>query len=84
MAQINLSTEKKLMDLENGRRRIYICMCDWVTLLYGRKSTEYCKPTIMEKIKIIFKKISQITVSRNTHMHILFRNRSINSRRSYL
>ena len=31
-------------------------MCDWVTLLYSRKLTEHCKPTIMEKIKIILKK----------------------------
>jgi len=29
---------------------------DWVTLLYSRKLTELCKPTIIEKIKIIFKK----------------------------
>ena len=29
-------------------------MCDWVTLLYSRKLTESCKPSIMEKIKIIF------------------------------
>ena len=31
-------------------------MCDWVTLLYDRKLTAHCKPTIMEKIKIIKKK----------------------------
>ena len=30
-------------------------MCDWVTLLYSRKLTDHCKPTIMEKIKIINK-----------------------------
>ena len=30
-------------------------MCDWVTLLYSREVTECCKPTIMEKIKIIKK-----------------------------
>lgn len=30
-------------------------LCDWVTLLYGRKLTEYCKPTIVEKLKIIKK-----------------------------
>ena len=35
-------------------------MCDWVTLLYGRKLTEYCKQAIMEKIKIIIKKINKI------------------------
>ena len=28
-------------------------MCDWVTLLYSSKLTEDCKPTIMEKMKII-------------------------------
>ena len=31
----------------------YICMCDRVTLLYSRKLKDCCKPTIMEKIKII-------------------------------
>lgn len=31
-------------------------MCDLITLLYNRKLTECCKPTIMEKIKIIKKK----------------------------
>ena len=31
-------------------------MCGWVILLYSRKLTEHCKPTIMEKIKIIWKK----------------------------
>ena len=30
-------------------------MCDWAILLYSRKMTEHCKPTIMEKIKIIKK-----------------------------
>ena len=30
-------------------------MCDWVSLLYSRKLAEHCKPTIMEKIKIIKK-----------------------------
>ena len=41
------------------RKRMSICMCDWVTLLYSRKLTEHCKPTIMEKIKIINKKIKK-------------------------
>ena len=40
----------------NMRKRMHICMCDWVTLLYSKKLTEYCKPTIMEKIKIITKR----------------------------
>ena len=38
------------------RKRMYICMCDWVILLYSRILKEHCKPTIMEKIKIIKKK----------------------------
>ena len=33
----------------NVRERMYICMCDWVTLLWSRKLTEHCKPTIMGK-----------------------------------
>ena len=24
-------------------------MCDWVTLLYSRKSTEHCKPAMVDK-----------------------------------
>lgn len=34
---------------------MYMCMCNWVTLLYSRKLTEDCKPATMEKIKIIIK-----------------------------
>lgn len=30
-------------------------MCDWITLLYSRKLTEHCKPTVMEKIKMKLK-----------------------------
>ena len=30
-------------------------MCDWVPLLYSRKLMEPCKPTIMDKITIIYK-----------------------------
>ena len=33
------------------RKRMYISMCDWVTLLYGKKLTGHCKPTTMEKNK---------------------------------
>ena len=40
---------------DNARKRMYICMCDWVTLLFSRKLTEHCKPATMEKIKIIKK-----------------------------
>ena len=35
---------------------VSIYIYDWGTLLYSRKLTELCKPTIMEKIKVIFKK----------------------------
>ena len=41
---------------DNMRTRMYICMCDWVTLLHSRKLTEHCKPAIMEKVKIILKR----------------------------
>ena len=36
---------------------MYMCMCDWVTLLHGRKLTKHCKPAIMGKkiIKFFFK-----------------------------
>ena len=37
------------------RKRMYICMCGWVTLLYSRKLTEHYKPSIMEKAKVILK-----------------------------
>ena len=46
--------------MEDNVRKSCVCVCvyvDWVTLLYSGKLTEHCKPTIMEKIKII-KKIS--------------------------
>ena len=41
---------------DNVRKRMYLCMCDWVILLYSRKLTEHCKPATMEKIKIIVKR----------------------------
>ena len=28
---------------------MYVCMCDWVTLLSSRKLTEHCKQAIMGK-----------------------------------
>ena len=37
------------------RKRMCICICDWVTLLYSKKLTGHCKPAIMGKIKIIIK-----------------------------
>ena len=45
---------------------IYVCMCDWVTLLYSRKLTECSKPNIMEKIKIIKKKKRRRRTGRNS------------------
>ena len=36
-------------------KRMYTCMCNWVTLLCSRKLTQHYKPAIMEKIKIIMK-----------------------------
>ena len=47
---------------DHVRRKMYICMRDWVALLYSRKLTEHCKPTIMEKIKIILKKKGNVYV----------------------
>ena len=41
---------------DNVRKRMDVCICDWVTVLYRRKLTEHCKPTIMEKTKIIINK----------------------------
>ena len=32
---------------------VCVCVCDCATLMYSGKLTEHCKPTIMEKIKII-------------------------------
>ena len=49
-----------MMELDNGRKNIYTCMCDWITLLYSRKLTGQYKPAIMEKIKIIIKKKKKI------------------------
>ena len=37
------------------KKRMYMCMCDWITLLYSGKLTEHCKPARMENIQIIFK-----------------------------
>ena len=46
---------------DNARKRmnIYIYIYDWVTLRYSAKLTKRCKPTTMEKIKMI-KKINKI------------------------
>ena len=45
-----------MMEHDNLRKKMYICMCDWVTLLYSRKLTEHCKLAIMGKKIIIHKK----------------------------
>ena len=42
--------------MEDNMRKIMciykcVCVCDWIILLYSRKLTEHCKPTLMEKIK---------------------------------
>ena len=42
-------------------------MCDWVSLLYSRKLTEHCKPTIIEKIKIIKKKKKRFQLNKKTY-----------------
>ena len=41
---------------DNVKKGMYMCMCDWVSLLYYRKLTEHRKPAIMEKKKTIKKK----------------------------
>ena len=40
-------------------KRMYTCMCNWVTMLYSRKLTEHCKPAIMEKKNHKNKKASE-------------------------
>ena len=47
-----------MMEHDNVRKRMYICMCDWVNLLYSRKLTEHCKPAMTEKNKNHLKKLS--------------------------
>ena len=41
---------------ENVRKRTYICVCDWVTLLYGRKLTEHSSNYNRKKEKAFIKK----------------------------
>ena len=48
---------------DNVGKRMYICMCHWITLLYSRKLTEHRKPTTMEKRKIIEKNQSILLCS---------------------
>ena len=47
---------QSLMMENNVRNRMYICVCDWITLLSSSKLIEHWKPTILEKIKIILKR----------------------------
>ena len=49
---------------ERGRER------DWLILLYSVKLTEKCKPTIMEKIQIIFKKGISVQQQQNNKVCI--------------
>ena len=55
----------------NVRKRMYMFMCDWVTLLYSRKLIEYCKPATVEKIKISFKKHHGILICSATNLNTL-------------
>ena len=48
-----LFNHKRVKIKINFLKRMYICMCDWVTLLYRRKLTEHCEPAMMEQIKVI-------------------------------
>ena len=51
---------------------VYVCVCHCVTLLYSRKVKEHCKPTIMEKIKIIFKKRILLRYKRRSKSLLIF------------
>ena len=42
---------------------MYMCVCDWATLLCSRKLTERCKPTLMEKKKSLNKKKKKKSVN---------------------
>ena len=45
-----------------------VCACVWLGhFAKSRKLTEHCKPTIMEKIKVIFKKIREKENRNTTH-----------------
>ena len=45
-----------VMQHDNAGKRMYTCMCDWVTFLCSRNLAEHSKSAIMEKIKIIIKR----------------------------
>ena len=46
----------------------HACVCDWVTLLYSRKSTEHCKPTIIEKI---IKNLVNMNIKKGINLYYL-------------
>ena len=55
---------------DNVRKTVCVCVCVCVCvretgllLLYSRKLTEHCKPSIIEKIKIIKKKKKNLYLS---------------------
>ena len=60
---------------------IYVCVCvsvcarahvcAWVTLLYSRKLTKHCKPTIMEKIKITKESLLKVKISNQMERNIM-------------
>ena len=63
---------------DNVRKRMYLCMYAWVILLYSRKLTEYCKPTIMEKIKTILKRDSEAQIIRERNDNLIkIRNKTL-------
>ena len=54
-----------MLEHDNVRKRMYICMRDCVTLLYSIKLTEHYKPAMMENIKIILKNILKTKPKQN-------------------
>ena len=50
---IAIRQEEKIKVIQIGMKevKLYIYMYDWVTLLYSRNLTEYCKSTIIKKNK---------------------------------
>ena len=47
-----------MLIMESNVKKECVCVCvrNWVTLPYSRKLMAHYKPTVMEKIKSIFKK----------------------------
>ena len=79
------------MTEDNVRKTVCVCACVCVCeretgllLLYSRKLTEHCKPSIIEKIKIIKKKKEKpvslhILSFSGSWCHKVCRNSSLNS-----